>query len=283
MLSSFYCATVKDFAHAYVPIRLHAGVPRAILPAGAIFYVSMVCSMATPSLAHDRCAACGRPLDGSYFFLHDRPERYCASCMAYRPRCDSCAAPVGPQHWRLHDGRVLCARCHTTAIYDPALGLRLFEETVAALIAQFGLELRVGVEFRLVDAPTLARIRAADSTSDPNEKTLGLYHRHGTLRVIYLLYGLPKLTFRMVVAHEYAHAWQGENCPLLDNDVLREGFAEWVAYRHLLFLGCTRAAERMLTSAHPYRPYLEQVLAIERRAGLAGVLEHILAAGRGVV
>ena len=230
----------------------------------------------------DRCATCGALLTHGYYYLRDRPDRYCPTCMATRPRCDTCSAPVGDQHWTLHDGRVLCNRCHATAIFDPTAARSLFEETVAALVSQLGLALRVGVEFRLVDAPTLAQVRASgDDQHDPNEKTLGLYQRQGRLRAIYVLYGLPKLLFRTVVAHEYAHAWEGEKCPLLDDYALREGFAEWVAYRHLLYLGCTRAAHRMLISSHPYRPLLEQVLAIEGRSGPAGVLEHILAVGRG--
>lgn len=230
----------------------------------------------------DHCAACGTPLTSGYFFLHDHNERFCAQCIAARPRCDACAAPVGHHHWQLHDGRVLCRRCHATAIYDPQVAHQLYEETVGAIIAQLGLTLRVGVEFRLVDAPMLAQIRAGAADGHaPDEKTLGLYQRQGRLRAIYMLYGLPKLLFRTVVAHEYAHAWQGETCPLLEDDGLREGFAEWVAYRHLLYLGCTKAAQRMLTSSHPYRPLLDRVLALEQRSGPAGVVQHLLAVGRG--
>jgi hypothetical protein len=236
----------------------------------------------TSSTYSGRCAACGAPLTNGYYYLRDHDDRYCPACIAHRQRCDACSAPVGDQHWTLHDGRVLCARCHSTAIYDPAVAGRLFDETVGGVIRQLGLTLRVGVEFRLVDAPALARVRAtADDGHDPDEKTLGLYQRQGRLRAIYVLYGLPKLMFRTVVAHEYAHAWQGETCPLLDDDGLREGFAEWVAYRHLLYLGCAKAARRMLASAHPYRPLLEEVLALEQRAGPSGVVEHILAVGRG--
>ena len=38
----------------------------------------------------------------------------------------------------------------------------------------------------------------------------------------------------------------------------------------------------MLHSAHPYRPLMEQVLALEEQVGPAGVLRHILAVGGGV-
>jgi hypothetical protein len=238
----------------------------------------------TMQAAQERCAACAKLLTHGYYFLRDRSDRYCPECIATRPRCDACSAPVSDRHWMLHDGRVLCARCHATAIFDPDIARGLYDETVAAVVAQLGLSLRVGVEFRLVDAPSLTQIRASGDNGHPtDEKTLGLYQRQGRLRAIYVLYGLPKLLFRTVVAHEYAHAWQGETCPLLDDDGLREGFAEWVAYRHLLYLGCTRAAQRMLTSSHPYRPLMEQVLALEERVGPAGVLRQILEVGRGVV
>lgn len=232
--------------------------------------------------ALDHCAACGAALAHGYYFLRDRTDRYCPQCIATRPRCDACSAPVGDPHWTLHDSRVLCNACHTTAIFDPAIARQLFDETVAAVVAQLGLSLRVGVEFRLVDAPTLSRIRAdGNGGHASDEKTLGLYQRDGRLRAIYLLYGLPKLLFRTVVAHEYAHAWQGETCPLLDDEQLREGFAEWVAYRHLLYLGSTKAAQRMLESAHPYRPFLEYMLALDKRVGPGGVIAHVRAAGRG--
>jgi hypothetical protein len=221
----------------------------------------------------ERCDACGDPLSGTFYVLIDRPARFCPTCIATRPRCAACGAPLGAQHWRLHDGRLHCAACHATAVYDPTLARALFDETVAAVSAQLRLTLNVGVAFRLVDAPTLEQIRAEGVAPPPGgQNTLGLYQRRGHLRAIYMLYGLPRLTFRTTVAHEYAHAWQGEHCPLLSDDELREGFAEWVAYHHLRFLGCGKAAERMLTGNHPYRPALDRVLALEQRLGAAGLI-----------
>ncbi len=215
-------------------------------------------------------------LSGKYYTLIDRPERYCARCIATRPRCASCGAPLGDQYWHLHDGRLQCPACHQVAIYDPELARAVFDETMAAVASHLGMTLNVGVAFRLVDAPTLAALRAEGCSDVPEgERTLGLYQRRGHIRVIYMLYGLPRLSFRTTVAHEYAHAWQAERCPLLRDPELREGHAEWVAYHHLLSLGCTRAAERMLATQHPYRPALERMLALERQLGVAGVIEYM--------
>ncbi|HMO56602.1 MAG TPA: protein DA1 [Roseiflexaceae bacterium] len=227
-----------------------------------------------------QCAACGQAIGTTYFRLPGRNEAYCTRCATERPRCATCGVPLSDRSWRLHDGRILCERCNTTAIYHPEEALRLYTETTAAIVRQLGLELRVGVEFRLVDAPTLADVQQHSAVSQPADEVIfGLYYRHGRNRTIYMLYGLPKLTFRAVVAHEYAHAWQSENCPLLDNEALREGFAEWVAYRHLTYLGCRKAAARMLASPHPYRPFLEQMLKLEEISGPLGVMQHMLAAG----
>jgi hypothetical protein len=222
------------------------------------------------------CASCGGPLGEVYFVLIDRPDRYCADCIASRPRCATCGAPLGDRHWSLHDGRLQCAGCHATAVYDPAEARRIYDETVSGVVSQFGMGLNVGVAFRMVDAPAMEAIRAEGGDGPPEgHSTLGLYQRAGHLRTIYMLYGLPRLGFRTTVAHEYAHAWQGERCPLLRDETLREGFAEWVAYHHLRWLGCDLAAQRMLNAPHPYRPALEQLLGLELRLGATGVIEYM--------
>lgn len=223
-----------------------------------------------------RCAACGTPLTGRYYMFRGRPDGFCANCMDLRARCSSCGAPLEDNHWQLHDGRLQCNRCHNTAVYDINDAQRLYEETVNGVATQLGLRLRGKVEFRLLDAPTLRELRARDGAEHPeDEHTLGLYHQQGKLRAIYMLYGLPRLIFRITVAHEYAHAWQGEHCPNLDDDDLREGFAEWVAYHHLLWLGCSRAAERMLEENHPYRPAMQRMLDLERQVGISNVITYM--------
>src|SRR5215213_2453560 len=104
--------------------------------------------VSTPDpLIADSCAACGGPLFGRYYVLMDRAERYCQTCIATRPRCSSCGAPLELSHWQLHDGRLQCCRCHITAVYDGQLAQRIYHQTVESVAVQFGLRLRVGVEF----------------------------------------------------------------------------------------------------------------------------------------
>ncbi len=222
---------------------------------------------------HTHCASCGQALGNSYYVLVDRPDRFCPQCIATRPRCDTCGAPLGQQFWNLHDGRRQCNACHTVAIYDPAQAMQLFQQTVALLTEGMGLRLNVGVAFRLVDAPTMMQLRGP---LPPGQQTLGLYRRQHHIRVIYILYGLPKLIFRITAAHEYAHAWQAEHCPLLRNDFLREGHAEWVAYHHLLQLGSRKAAARMLDDQHPYQQPLRYLLNLEAQLGVAGVHAYLM-------
>ncbi len=224
--------------------------------------------------SHDsRCASCGQPLVGSYYVLVDRPERFCPQCIATRPRCSTCGAPLGNHFWELHDGRQQCEACHAVAIYDPRRAQDLFQQTASLLATGMGLQLQVGVAFRLVDAPTMARLRGPVV---PGQDTLGLYRRQNHVRVIYVLYGLPMLVFRITAAHEYAHAWQAEHCPLLRNDFLREGHAEWVAYHHLLQLGGHKAAARMLDENHPYQKPLRYLLNLEAQLGVEGVNAYMM-------
>lgn len=233
-----------------------------------------------PHTTHEEpqyCGSCHRPLGTRYYVVLDRRERFCPDCIASRPRCDNCGVPLGNDAWQLHDGRLQCGYCHRTAVYDTAQAHALYNETVSKLVAQFDLKLRVGVDFQLIDRPTMQQLRQGDPAYNPRieKRTLGLYQMQGRQRAIYLLHGLPRLLFRTTVAHEYAHAWQAEHCPMLDDTLLREGFAEWVAYHHLKYIQSTLAAERMLNSNHPYRPALEHVLNLEQRLGQRGVLDYV--------
>jgi hypothetical protein len=81
------------------------------------------------------------------------------------------------------------------------------------------------------DASTLGERHGEDG---PADGLCGLYLRDANGNAsIHVLSHLPAPRGAAVLAHELAHAWQAENCPEEQGTRLREGFAEWVAWRLL--------------------------------------------------
>lgn len=235
------------------------------------------------------CHVCGRRLWGrGWVYAPDEmdgdPRRgngrgqaivVCRHCHRTAPRCDGCGVPVGGNHVRLPDGRNICPRCHQTAVYDQARARELFERVAGVITDQLGLGLNVGTDFTLVDHQHLQRLVTESPSDLPEEpsKVVGLFARKGRQRVMYLLSGMPQIVLIQVTAHEWAHAWQGENCPLLRDYLVREGFAEWVAYKTLQAMGAVKKMAVMEQRDGIYGDGLRKMLALERRAGVAGVLD----------
>lgn len=94
----------------------------------------------------------------------------------------------------------------------------------------------LGLELARVPELVVESSAALESRSSPGEpeRVCGLYTRDPGGRVtIHVLSHLPETRVTAVLAHELAHAWQAENCPDEQGPRLREGFAEWVAWRLL--------------------------------------------------
>lgn len=229
-----------------------------------------------------RCLTCGTPVKGQVMVV-DGIGPFCQHCVQNRPSCDICGAPISDQHWKLSDGRLSCDRCHSTAIYTLAEVVEVYKEVMRVVEKCFGLRLNIPTGLLLVDRNQLSQIllqQDLDEELDPTT-TLGVYVRKGMKRGIYIQSGLPENLIIRVTAHEYAHAWQGENCPLLDDPLLREGFAEWVAYRVLEYYRLDRQLDLMLkrctrkgSSGDLYCQGLRVVLELEKKIGAAGVINH---------
>jgi hypothetical protein len=142
------------------------------------------------------------------------------------------------------------------------------------VIEQLGLSLAVGIDFTLVDHHHLQRLvtRASAALYDDPTQVIGLFLRKGSRRAMYVLYGLPQILFIQTVAHEWAHAWQGENCPLLHDPLVREGFAEWAAYKMLQALGANKKTALMERQDGLYGQGLQKMLHLERNGGMHDVL-----------
>lgn len=212
-----------------------------------------------------RCAACGRPV-GEGVRLQDGSQRvFCKLCAETLPACLACAAPVGRQGRMLPDGRFRCPLCDATAIDDPSQAQSLYTQVQQIAAKRMGLVLGVPTPLVPVDRAQLDSVLVALNEGHPVEqrRPRGIYARKGTKRGIYVELGLPRVDMIQVIAHELGHAWQMERKPLMDDPVVVEGFAEWVAYKTLEALGESSAMQLMVKRQDVYGEGLRQMLATQ--------------------
>lgn len=211
-----------------------------------------------------RCIACGQPV-GNGFRTEDGSQRvYCRHCAQTRPRCLACNVPVGPNGRLLPDGRYRCSLCDKTAIDDPEQAQQLYNALCAMLATHLGLKLNVPTPLVPVDRGQLEAVLTALGRQyvQGRQRLHGIYARRGVKRGIYVELGLPRVQMLQVMAHELGHAWQTEHDPLLEDPILVEGIAEWVAYKTMEAYGETRVAQHMLTRQDIYGQGLRRVLAL---------------------
>ncbi len=178
--------------------------------------------------AAPRCAACGRPIFGAYRRVRGEEGDYCVSCAEESRACAICGVPVRDPV--VNGGRTICPDCSRGAMTDVKEITRIYRETHGRLGSLLGLHLRRVPELHIVTLDEVDRSRL----DDPHalEKLGGLYTRDADGKArIHLVTPVTEPRARAVFAHELAHAWQTEACPDDQGKLLREGFAEWVAWK----------------------------------------------------
>ena len=228
------------------------------------------------------CLACG-DLVGNQVYTFVQREPYCYKCVQTKKPCDTCNAPLTKQIWHLSDDRSICDYCHSRAIFSPIDADDTYAEIKMIAVNELGIKLNIPTGLVLLERHELVEFirsqidqwqlnRSIIHELDPS-RTLGLYARRGIRRAIYIQMGLPHVVFTQVAAHELGHAWQKENCPIITDEVVIEGFAEWVSYRILGFFGYHSVQKRMRSRQDIYGMGLAWTLDIEDRYGIRGVLE----------
>ena len=124
--------------------------------------------------------------------------------------------------------------------------LRTVQSTMAA---QFNLRLTKPVQIHLVEATEMDGL-LGDSPYQGAE--IGLYTgvKSGKHQV-YVMRGWARDYCAGITAHELTHAWQEENAPRGQDQVLVEGFAKWVEYKYYDAIGAYSFADRMRSTADP--------------------------------
>jgi|SRR5579859_1097760 len=218
-----------------------------------------------------RCAACAKPLTGRFYRIGDSPKPYCATCATEKPACHICGAPLGLDGRQLVGGQYRCGECARTMVLDEQIVRALYQMVIQQASAI--LEKAVGQTPRLhiVEPAELAMVRQRHGNLTPaigstKQHILGFFEQRGQERTIYIERGLPRATLIGTLAHEYAHAWQVDHAPTEQDLLLREGFAEWLAYRILVAQGHTREAARATRREDDYGRGLRYFIALEQQS-----------------
>ncbi len=243
------------------------------------------------------CANCGREIHGDYRVVSVEAKPMCLICVKSFPPCFLCATPADPAKGgtKLADGRPICGPDRATSVSTSEQAAVLFRQAAEEVQAALGPEMKLKVpvkEVRLADVPALIAASKGQyqRSSLMSGRVLGLttlvLKARGEKRwtepaIVHLLSGVPAERMLTVCAHEYAHVWHAENHPNYGKTSaeMREGFAEWVAYK------VTQRTQRLrqtamleYPAAGPYYEGLQKYLALEKRLGVEGVLRHALTA-----
>ena len=232
-----------------------------------------------------RCAACSQPITSTWYTFEEllpiaAPRKFCPRCVQGRPRCDLCRAPVSTGAQPLADGQYRCALCLSDIVLDDAAVRTIYSEALDQVAQALTGRLQVAPALRVVSRRNMGEIRRryehhlAEPAGASNHHVLGYFVQAHGATTIYVEEFLPRGLLLGTLAHELAHAWQTEQALHLKDPKLREGFAEWVAYRVLVARGLSSLAERATRRDDVYGRGLRHFLNVENRFGFAGVITH---------
>ena len=192
----------------------------------------------------DLCAVCGRPITGDTIYLvtdkvTGEKKEVCADCVKL-PSCCICGMPV-KEGVQLPDGRYLCARDAKTAVLKADDAKRItaqVKDDLDRLFSRFA-TFPDNVDVSVIDRIDVDSMFSPGGNDFESPNLLGCIHAETvnaeTRYKMRLMTGLPLAELKATCAHEYSHAWVGENVPKerrarLGRDA-EEGFCELVAYR----------------------------------------------------
>ena len=236
--------------------------------------------------AHDDiCAICGRPIQGTIYIITDEvtgeKKFVCYDC-THLPRCAICGLPVKDNGLKLADGRFLCARDARAAVVKASDAERIsvqIKDDLDRLFSRFT-EFPANVDVSVIDRIDVDTMFSPGGNDFESPNLLGCIHpdtvNNVTRYKMSLMTGLPLAELKATCAHEYTHAWVGENVPKerrarLGRDA-EEGFCELVAY---LLMDSQReeVQEKFILQNHYTRGQIDLFIEAEKRYGFDQVLD----------
>lgn len=206
------------------------------------FVVCCVFGKLPKAFADNICDICGKEIHGTIYLVTDKvtgeQKLVCSDCIKL-PRCYICGLPV-KDGVELPDGRWLCKRDAKTVILDTDEIQRVCARTEGDLDKLFSrfTSFPENVDVSVIDNVDVQSMFYTQGNSFEAPNLLGCIRpemTNGATRYeMNLMTGLPLVELKATCAHEYSHAWVGENVSKerharIARDA-EEGFCELVAY-----------------------------------------------------
>ena len=235
--------------------------------------------------AENVCAICGKEIQGTVYIMTDQvtgeKKLVCSNCIKL-PRCSICGLPVRENYVELPDGRYLCARDTKTVVLkadDIEETCSQVKDDLDRLFSRFT-SFPTNVDVTVIDRIDVNSMFNTEGNAFESPDLLGCI-RPGTVNdqtryKMSLLIGMPLAQLKETCAHEYSHAWVGENVPKerharLARDA-EEGFCELVGYMLMDSQNEEQEKKRVLQN-HYTRGQIDLFIEAEQRYGFDEVLD----------
>lgn len=127
----------------------------------------------------------------------------------------------------------------------------VMRDVLSLMGSRFGLRLSKPVQNHLVEPSVMDKL-LEDDDSPYGGAEIGLYTgMENGKHQLYVMKGWARDYCAGITAHELTHAWQEENAPPDQDDVLSEGFAMWIEYRYYDAIGAYTYSQQMRETADP--------------------------------
>ena len=233
----------------------------------------------------DICAICGKEIHGTIYLMTDKVTgekvEVCSNCIKL-PLCSICGLPVKDDGVQLPDGRWLCARDARTVVLkadDIEQTCSQVKEDLDRLFSRFT-SFPTNVDVTVIDRIDVNSMFNTEGNSYESPALLGFTRPetvdNKTTYKIGLLTGMPLAQLKETCAHEYSHAWVGENVPKARHARLardaEEGFCELVGYLLMDSQNEDLEKKRVLEN-HYTRGQINLFIEAEQRYGFDEVLD----------
>lgn len=184
----------------------------------------------------ERCAYCSRPLIGLYS-VDQWGTKFCQEHEYQYLHCTHCGRLVPPRDQEAGATTIRCALCRSRAIETAEQAKPIFRELIQWVSGQ-GLHYHnLPLTLELCNREKLARYAGGRAQAHSLGVTMITYTQdgcvtHHEVKGVAVLLGLPNVHFRGVVAHELGHVWLGVQGILDLPDWAEEGFCELLSYRY---------------------------------------------------